>query len=76
MSKMNCYVSIASLSKKDKSKANYIRCLQNRGYIKKYLDSNGHLCYSVRELQDYKKNVKIGRPLKNAVVITSQGENE
>lgn len=76
MSKMNCYINLANLSKRDRAKANYIRCLQNRGLIKKYLDENGCICYSVRELQDYKKNVKIGRPSKNAVVIANQGESE
>lgn len=56
---------VKQLSKmRDRSKANYIRMLQNHGKIKKIIGENGYLYYDTEELEKYKKTVKLGRPIK------------
>lgn len=66
----NIYRRVNDVRKEDRPLGSYIGMLQTKGKIKKYLDKDGYVCYSVKELDDYRKNVKMGRPTKNAVVIT------
>lgn len=69
------YVNLAELTKRDAALAKYIRHLQVCGKLKKYLDGSGRICYSVEEYENYKKTAKVGRPAKNAIVI-SDGDVE
>lgn len=47
-----------------RSKANYIRAMQNKGFITKHINSKGYVCYDPEEIRAYQKTHKRGRPPK------------
>lgn len=55
---------LRKLDKQNRNKSNYIRVLQNRGKINKYINEKGYICYDPCEFRAYKKNAKVGRPIK------------
>lgn len=44
--------------------AQYIRELQYRGKLKRYVNENNVACFDDDEYFEYKKKAKVGRPLK------------
>lgn len=57
-------VELRSLYKTDRKQERYIRALQDRGSLKKYINKDGYMCYSEEELERYKRNARVGRPIK------------
>lgn len=57
-------VKLGDLNKEKHSTAVYIRRLQALGKIRKLIDEDGYLCYETSDLEDYKKNIRRGRPYK------------
>ena len=53
-----------------RARANYLRRLQKKGKIGKYINSKGYVCYNSEELSAYRKTAKKGRPAKT----TNKGE--
>lgn len=49
---------------RDRAVAGYIATLQKRGKIKRIVTDKGYLAYDTEELKEYKKTVKMGRPIK------------
>lgn len=49
---------------KKRSKANYIRNMQYKGYIGAYFSGDGYLAYDTEELKKRQKTHKRGRPSK------------
>lgn len=60
-------VELRKLRAKDKSRATYISCLQNKGVLGKYASEQGYACYETKEYDHYKATTKVGRPLKGVV---------
>ena len=48
----------------ERSKANYIGALQDKGILKKIVTEKGYVAYDTEEYKKYKANTKRGRPLK------------
>lgn len=60
----------------DQKKANVIRALMAKGFIKKYL-VDGYAAYDSDELAVYRKNSRKGRPIKNPesyIIVNKQDE--
>lgn len=51
-------------SVKPMSKGKSIRALQYKGFINKYVNEFGYICYKEEELQDYRRYKRRGRPPK------------
>lgn len=48
----------------DRSKKVYLHYLVSKGKLKQYVSDKGYVCYDTDEYREYKKNVHMGRPLK------------
>lgn len=48
----------------NRAKSNYIRALQVRGKLKRYITPQGYLAYETEEFKQYKATARKGRPLK------------
>lgn len=48
----------------DRKLERYIRALQDRGVLSKIVNENGYMCYDSKELENYKKKARVGRPNK------------
>lgn len=55
---------VSDLRKTNHSKEICIRYLQKNGRMTIYMDDLGYICYETKEYEEYKKNVRIGRPYK------------
>lgn len=55
---------IKKLRKTNKPKAMYLYNLMSRGLLTKIVDEKGYLCYDTEEYAKYRKNARIGRPIK------------
>ena len=49
----------------ERSKANYINLLQDKGLLRKIITEKGYVAYDTEEYKKYKKEIRRGRPLKN-----------
>lgn len=58
---------LKKLSIKNPQKANYIRSLQYRHKVNKYLNKDG-VCYDTNELKEYQAHAKVGRPPKGDII--------
>lgn len=57
-------IELRKVYKEDRKLERYIRAMQDRGAIKKYINNDGYMCYDSAELEKYKKNARVGRPIK------------
>ena len=57
-------IELRTIDKENHSKAVYIRTLIDRKKINKYVSERGYVAYDPQELEEYKKNVRVGRPVK------------
>ena len=48
----------------ERSKANYINLLQDKGLLRKIITEKGYVAYDTEEYKKYKKEIRRGRPLK------------
>jgi len=55
---------IRKLRKEKPAQYQYIWALMRSGKIGQYISPKGYLAYETQELKEYKKTVKIGRPIK------------
>ena len=55
---------LRKVAKRNKKKAAYIRQMQYRGLIRKYINEKGYVCYDVDEYKQFRKTRKMGRPIK------------
>lgn len=49
----------------DRNKKIYLHSLVSKGKLKQYTNEKGYVCYDADEYKEYKKHVRVGRPLKN-----------
>ena len=54
---------VRKLEKSNYKKARYIRTLLDRKRIKSYV-KNGFMAYDTEEYNEYRKNARVGRPIK------------
>lgn len=57
-----------------RNEANKIRARQKAGSMNEYYDDKNYLCYSVQELENYKKG-KAGRKPVNAITFIGKAED-
>lgn len=59
------FVEIRRVQKVNHSLAVQIYNAQKRGKIKRYITKQGYACYNVEEWEEYKRTLRVGRPLKD-----------
>jgi hypothetical protein len=55
---------IIEIRKLDAKEGNTVRTLQFRGILTRYVNAKGYACFDRFELERYRRNVKMGRPVK------------